>query len=265
MNSPLQRLSGPVLRGIVAALAAGRVPLPCHPMHLHDLVPDGGADAVADELNALVTSGNPAVLLTRLLAMVADEREQAQRRADAADLVWSGPEAPGSVNRDTAIVVRELFEEAQHSVLVASYAVDAGEKARAIFEPLALRLDRGESLNVHLVVNIGRAHGRREPADAIVAEWTADFRTGVWPGRVLPPVFYDPRALNVGGAVRACMHAKCVVIDERSALVTSANFTEAAHLRNIEVGVLLRDAVIARQISTEFMAQVQTGQLVRCV
>ena len=37
------------------------------------------------------------------------------------------------------------------------------------------------------------------------------------------------------------LHPKCVVIDEGKALVTSANFTEAAQIRNIEAGVFIRD------------------------
>ena len=37
------------------------------------------------------------------------------------------------------------------------------------------------------------------------------------------------------------MHAKVVVVDQTTAaLVTSANFTSAAQLRNVEAGVLLR-------------------------
>jgi phosphatidylserine/phosphatidylglycerophosphate/cardiolipin synthase-like enzyme len=38
---------------------------------------------------------------------------------------------------------------------------------------------------------------------------------------------------------------KAVVVDERTALVTSANLTEAAFDRNIEVGILSRDEQLA--------------------
>lgn len=41
------------------------------------------------------------------------------------------------------------------------------------------------------------------------------------------------------------MHAKCVVTDETAAFLTSANFTEAAQERNIEVGLLSREPRIA--------------------
>ena len=35
------------------------------------------------------------------------------------------------------------------------------------------------------------------------------------------------------------MHAKCVVADSRHVFVSSANFTEAAQERNVEIGLLL--------------------------
>jgi phosphatidylserine/phosphatidylglycerophosphate/cardiolipin synthase-like enzyme len=54
-----------------------------------------------------------------------------------------------------------------------------------------------------------------------------------------------PRALAQGDSARASLHAKCVVIDGRIAFVGSANLTEAAQRRNIEVGLVVRSATIA--------------------
>jgi phosphatidylserine/phosphatidylglycerophosphate/cardiolipin synthase-like enzyme len=42
------------------------------------------------------------------------------------------------------------------------------------------------------------------------------------------------------------------VVDELQAFISSANFTEAAQLRNIEVGVLIRSPVLARQLIQHF-------------
>ena len=53
-------------------------------------------------------------------------------------------------------------------------------------------------------------------------------------------MYYDPRALADNTEEKASLHAKCVIVDRRAALVTSANFTEAAHRKNIETGVLIR-------------------------
>ena len=58
-------------------------------------------------------------------------------------------------------------------------------------------------------------------------------------------VFYDPRGLLQGETARASLHAKCVIADGGRAFVGSANFTEAAQLRNIEFGLVVTDAAIA--------------------
>jgi phosphatidylserine/phosphatidylglycerophosphate/cardiolipin synthase-like enzyme len=51
---------------------------------------------------------------------------------------------------------------------------------------------------------------------------------------------------------RACLHAKCIVVDGESVFVSSANFTEAAQERNIEVGVLLRSRLLADRLVLHF-------------
>ncbi|WP_228024926.1 phospholipase D-like domain-containing protein [cf. Phormidesmis sp. LEGE 11477] len=79
----------------------------------------------------------------------------------------------------------------------------------------------------------------------------------------MPEVFYDPRSLSKENASRICLHAKCVVVDDKQLLVTSANFTEAAHQRNIEAGVLLSDAVAAKSMRSQFERLVKRKVLCR--
>jgi phosphatidylserine/phosphatidylglycerophosphate/cardiolipin synthase-like enzyme len=59
------------------------------------------------------------------------------------------------------------------------------------------------------------------------------------------------------------LHAKCVVVDERWAFVTSANFTEAAQERNIEAGVLLDHPKLAEALAARFRALREGGRLHR--
>jgi phosphatidylserine/phosphatidylglycerophosphate/cardiolipin synthase-like enzyme len=61
---------------------------------------------------------------------------------------------------------------------------------------------------------------------------------------------FDPRAQAASPA--AVLHAKCIVVDGRHALITSANFTEAASQRTVEAGVLLVDTGLARALGGEF-------------
>jgi phosphatidylserine/phosphatidylglycerophosphate/cardiolipin synthase-like enzyme len=78
------------------------------------------------------------------------------------------------------------------------------------------------------------------------------FRTQEWPGERLPELFHDPRSLSTERATRSSMHAKCVVIDRQAAFVSSANFTEAAQVRNVEVGALIHSPRFAEQLHDHF-------------
>jgi phosphatidylserine/phosphatidylglycerophosphate/cardiolipin synthase-like enzyme len=64
-------------------------------------------------------------------------------------------------------------------------------------------------------------------------------------------VFYDPRALDPEGP-SGVLHAKAVVADDEAVFITSANLTEAALDRNIELGVLIRDRAMALAVGGYF-------------
>jgi phosphatidylserine/phosphatidylglycerophosphate/cardiolipin synthase-like enzyme len=51
------------------------------------------------------------------------------------------------------------------------------------------------------------------------------------------------------------------VIDDETVFVTSANLTEAALDRNIEVGLLVRDRALAMTVSTHFRGLIERGLL----
>jgi len=74
-------------------------------------------------------------------------------------------------------------------------------------------------------------------------------------------VYYDPRSLELDHSNRASLHAKCIVVDGETAFVSSANFTEAAQLKNIEVGVIIRSPHFARHLSQHFDALAAEGFL----
>ncbi len=57
------------------------------------------------------------------------------------------------------------------------------------------------------------------------------------------------------------LHAKAVVADDEAVFVTSANLTEAALDRNIEVGLLVRDRALAATVSSHFRGLIDRGLL----
>ena len=103
-----------------------------------------------------------------------------------------------------------------------------------------------------------------EPRDdsELLREFAADFGAQ-WPWPKRPEVYYDPRTISANQAQRATWHAKCVLVDDDLAFVTSANFTEWAQQRNVEAGVLLRNRHFAGQLRQQFEGLIQSKQVHR--
>ncbi|AFY66693.1 DISARM system phospholipase D-like protein DrmC [Geitlerinema sp. PCC 7407] len=263
MMSPLMKLSRPALVGLASALETERFSFPIYPFALASYVPEQLTGAIASELNQLQQEGMSPVHMAYMLELLAQERAITHQKQDQIDLVWTGPELSGSESRDTAVVVQELFSSAQHSVLVSSFAIDQGNKGRKLFHPLVRQMDLNPNLSVRLFLNIKQNYRNAKPASILLEEFSHNFRQHVWSGCQLPEIFYDPRSLELSTQTNACLHAKCIIIDEEKAFITSANFTEAAHQRNIEAGVLVRDQITARAILSQFEMLVTQGILYR--
>jgi phosphatidylserine/phosphatidylglycerophosphate/cardiolipin synthase-like enzyme len=141
------------------------------------------------------------------------------------------------------------------------YAVYGGER---IFEPLAERMRVNPGLKVTFCLDIARKIGDTSLDSEVVRRFGHEFRERHWPWELLPELYYDPRALMTSSEGRASLHAKCVVVDRKAALITSANFTEAAQYRNIELGLLVRHAPIAERIAGYFEGLRWSGMLMPC-
>ncbi|MCC6216080.1 MAG: phospholipase [Polyangiaceae bacterium] len=182
-------------------------------------------------------------------------------------LVWSDLDITGS--RDTAVVCNELFRDAQESVLVSTFNLGhraTGDEAKGnpVLLPLAKRMAEVGTLKVRLFVNVKRLDYMAEAAEREVEDaFVGWFRREIWPWELAPEVYYDPRSLSAAGSSSSCLHAKCVVVDDARAFVTSANLTEAAQLRNIEAGVLLEDAIFAKALRTQFESLIDRGYVRR--
>ena len=84
-----------------------------------------------------------------------------------------------------------------------------------------------------------------------------------WPGIRRPEVYYDPRSVSTDPDVRASWHAKCVLVDDEVAFVTSANFTEWAQDRNVEAGALIRSRHFALQLRIQMESLIHSQQVRR--
>lgn len=258
MSTALARLSTAALAQLAAVLESGALRAPFGRAAIARAVDQSEIDAALGLLDDLARRGLDAAQAGHVLRLLVQERQTTQRVAERLELVWTGPDAPGPVSRDTSVVVRDLLASATRSVLVATFAVHQG---RDVFAPLARVLTERPALRVRLVLNIPRPYLDERSDDALVTAAVRRLFEDEWPGAGRPEVYYDPRALSREARERASQHAKCVVVDERVALVTSANFTEAAQERNLEAGVLLADAAFARRLEGHFDALIVAGLL----
>lgn len=210
-----------------------------------------------DEVVAALTELERAGVVGGGVATLLEAFDEAESRSLRPDLVWSGPEVPGLFARDTRRVYEELLGSAKRSVWASTYAFFDGPKA---FEVLSERMDSVEDLEVTLLLNIERKWGDTSSRDELVRRFADRFWGTDWPGQRRPSVFYDPRSLEPGRPA-GVLHAKAVVKDDDTVFITSANLTEAALDRNIELGLLVRDSALALTVVTHFRGLVERGLL----
>ena len=240
-------------------LGAGLLAPPLSTFTLREHLADAHAAPVAQCLGELTRQDMPPAHIALLLRAFVAGGQSASDVSVPVEVVVSGPDATGGA-RDTGVVVRQLFGKASRRVVAVGFAVHQG---KSVFKALADRLDNDDSFEATLCIDVRRQPGDTSLDQQIVRRFSHEFVRDEWPGIRLPRVYYDPRSLEPTGRTASSMHAKCVVIDGREALVTSANFTEAAQERNIELGLLLDSASVARRIEEHFMSLIRNGCLER--
>lgn len=216
-------------------------------------------EALAADLERLNGEGMSPPHLALLLDVAAASVEARLERDAAAELVWSGPETEHARSRDTRVVLDELFSSARRSVLVSTYIVQHVER---VFSVLSARLDGVPLLSARIFLNVERKPGDTRLDAAILHESSGRWAAG-WPGERRPEIYYDPRGLSMDVEFRASWHAKCVVVDDEVAFVTSANFTEWAQERNVEAGALIRSPHFAMQLRRQMESLVNSKQVRR--
>lgn len=256
---PLLRLPSGALKALASSLADG---LLSEDITLHGVEQAAGTDAAAVTavLHDFLADGYAPRHLATVVAGIAATMDRVPKPTSLFDLVLSGPDLPGVPTADTAAVMHTIVRSANREILLVGYAIHDGKR---LFEPLARRMAEVPGLAATFCLDIQRAWNDPTPAAELVARFAREFRARHWPWERLPALYYDPRSLEVGDS-RASLHAKCVVVDREQALVTSANFTDAAQRRNIEVGVVLRHPASAARLADHFAGLIGGGLLARC-
>ena len=153
--------------------------------------------------------------------------------------VWTAPNVPGLAGR-TTLAVADLINRASATVYAATYSAGAGSD---YVQALAHAIDRGVAVTV--IVD----RGMQEKNGGVIPNALAGAR--VWAYAPDPVGEYVP-----------LQHAKLVVVDRTAALVTSANFSNAAAKLNLECGLLSHDATVAEGLVQQLETLHEHGALV---
>ena len=178
--------------------------------------------------------------------------------SDLVQLASSGPIVEGVPMQQTAAVFSSMISNARTEVLITGYVATF---ARELLEPVADFLEADHSRKATIVLDFRRENDTSLSSD-LASRRAEQFWTGQWRvGARRAKLYYDPRGLEPNRNERAAMHAKVVVVDRSVAFVTSANLTDRAQNDNIELGVLIRHAPIAKQLHDYFEGLCARGLL----
>ena len=182
------------------------------------------------------------------LALEAAALVQSSALAQRSEVVVSGPASPSVPVRLTSSVISGIVRGCRESVLIVSFA--AFGVADVVTE-LQRAAERGVQIDLVLESaedDGGTLHGPAGASAAFQAlRWNAAFWT--WPAKRRPVV----------GGSRAALHAKLVAGDERVALLGSANLTDKALSRNLELGILIHERDAVRRIVRHFHTLMKPG------
>ncbi len=215
---------------------------------------------IRNQLDALeaALSGHSRLACLAIIDVALAERAGADQPAP--ELVWTGPEGDGGTARDTAVVLRELFESARDHVILAGYSFT---HAKSVLAPLHATM-KAHDVRATFFVNLEQPAAATDPPERHAEIALATFLDKNWPfGVPYPALYYDARAI-VPPPPYSILHAKCVVVDSRRAFVSSANFTMQGQEKNIEVGALIEDPSFAAHLAQQWLTLIESGYAKRC-
>ena len=156
-------------------------------------------------------------------------------------LVWTGPTTEFVPVRSTEQVMLEIIHRARTSLFLVSF-VNFG--AATIVSALNDAAARGVGIRLLLEESKGAAKKMKAAVPtAVVYIWDEEAK------------------LEAGSPKGASVHAKCVVADGEEALITSANLTNYALEKNMELGVHIMGGREPRMLNEHLKALVDTKRI----
>ncbi|WP_309617609.1 DISARM system phospholipase D-like protein DrmC [Salinibacterium sp.] len=197
-------------------------------------LPDGSHPAVRLLSEAFSLLGDAALLA----AVVRGFAAAAMKAPNPPRAVWSGPTFEGDSDHTTAAIAH-LIDEATEDVFASTFSA-------TLHSPFVDALWRAIARGVSVTVVVEATKMKDTAAALQQALSGASFLAYVAPA-----------------GEYGIQHSKVVIVDSSIALITSANFSDAAAHRNLEAGVLIRDPEFASKVRQRFTSLWANGTLIR--
>jgi phosphatidylserine/phosphatidylglycerophosphate/cardiolipin synthase-like enzyme len=169
--------------------------------------------------------------------------------APLTEIIWTGPANGRFPVRRIDQVLYDLISSAKKRIVLVTFAA---HRVHHLCDHLANAVRRGVELTL-IVESEGESEGQLT-RDAVAAfKNVPATRTHIyyWP--------IEKRDRNQAGRPGK-LHAKCAIIDE-IALIGSANLTDDAFNRNMELGMVVREAAVVLAIAEHFQELIRYGAL----
>ena len=173
-----------------------------------------------------------------------------KRSRQTVELVWTGPATPVVPVRRTEQVLFELIDGAQQRLTIMSFGIF---QIPRLVEALEQALVRGVAVRIVL--------GDRESQSDWAIEQQRNQLGSIISSQACLCWWPHDRRLRDEEGCSGLMHAKAAVADSRIAFLTSANLTQAALERNMEIGILIRSGSVPSSIERLVDALMDSGEL----
>ena len=185
---------------------------------------------------------DPIYILRLCLQALRVQHEEMARNLVEAELVATLPEEVSGIARTTSQVLSEMLHPPVEEVILLGYELTDQDTVHL--------LEEVEATGADVIVICDRAKG--------AAQRLLDL------GLRRPRIFQDRERSD--GAPYSSMHAKCLLVNRKDLLITSANFTFHGLHGNIEIGVRLSGPpaleawkIFSHLVGTRIVEEVQPG------
>jgi phosphatidylserine/phosphatidylglycerophosphate/cardiolipin synthase-like enzyme len=184
--------------------------------------------------------------------LTAAHAEEAHRKSQSLELVWTGPDGRGDPFRRTEQAILQVLDSAKERITLVSYAV---YRIPHIRESLVRAAGRGVRIKV-ILETPSKCEGQNEydTLRALGREVASCAAVYYWPESNRPKGDNDKHGI---------LHVKCAVADGHWLFLSSANLTEQAFTVNMELGLLLTGGPLPGQVEQQFDRLIGTGALER--